>query len=155
MPLPLSVSFGARRIVLAQLLPVVRMLGAPLPDAVLANLPVDRIGGDLPPMVIVTAPPLAIGITTSSLSRLKLGWLKFILAIAANPVAHEPVLARPRLPMAASDRLFRNWFRVHTASPPMRAARTAASDGGGAGCFIGSGGSPTLLTTSPAKTLLF
>jgi hypothetical protein len=108
LPLPLPIAFGSHRIVLAQLLPVVRMLGAPLPHAVLANLPIDRIGGNLSPMVIAAAPPLAIRITTSSLSRLELGWLKCLLAIAANPVSHEPVLAWHRLPMAASGRIFRN-----------------------------------------------
>jgi hypothetical protein len=76
LPLPLSVLCGARRIGLAQLPPVVRMLGAPLSHAVLTNLLIHRIGRNLPPMVIVTAPPLTIRITTSSLNRLKLGWLK-------------------------------------------------------------------------------
>jgi hypothetical protein len=52
------------------------MRGAPLAHAVLANLLIDRIGGDLPPMVIVTAAPLAIGVTANGLSELKLGWLK-------------------------------------------------------------------------------
>jgi hypothetical protein len=69
------------------------MLGAPLLGAVQAPLPIYRIGSDLPPMVIVTAPPLAGRITASTLSRLKLGWLKRTLAIAADPFSHEPVLA--------------------------------------------------------------
>ena len=69
------------------------MLRAPLLCAFLAHLPIHGIVGDLPPMVIVTAPPLAGRITASSLSRLKLGWLKRTLAIAADPFSHEPVLA--------------------------------------------------------------
>jgi hypothetical protein len=76
MPLLLPVPFRPRRIVLAQLLPVARMLGAPLLHAVQAHLPIHRIGGDLAPMVIIAAPPLAAWITASGLSRLKLGWLK-------------------------------------------------------------------------------
>jgi len=52
------------------------MFRAPLLCAVLAHLPIHRIAGDLPPMVIVTAPPLAGRITANNLSRLKLGWLK-------------------------------------------------------------------------------
>jgi len=93
LPLPLPVSFSARRVVLAQALPVVRVFAAPLPHAVLTNLLIDRVGSDLPPMIIATAAPLAIAITASRLSRLKLGWLKCILAIAADPFSHEPVLA--------------------------------------------------------------
>jgi hypothetical protein len=76
MPLTLPVSFRPCRIVLAQLLPVARMLRAPLLHAVQAHLPIHRISGELPPMVIVTALPLAGRITASGLSRLKLGWLK-------------------------------------------------------------------------------
>jgi len=93
LPLALPVSLRTGRILLAQLRPVVRVLRAPLPGAVPAPLPIHRIGSDLPPMVIVTAPPLAGRITTGSLGRLKLGWLKRTLAIAADPFSHEPVLA--------------------------------------------------------------
>jgi len=52
------------------------MLRAPLLRALQTSLPIDRIGGDLPPMIITTAPPLAGWIATNGLSRLKLGWLK-------------------------------------------------------------------------------
>jgi hypothetical protein len=44
-------------------------------------------------MVIATAPPLAARIAASGLNKLKLGWPKSILAIAADPFSHEPVLA--------------------------------------------------------------
>jgi hypothetical protein len=74
--LSLPVAFRPRRIALAQLLPVARMLRAPLLRALQTPLPIHRIGGDLPPMVIVTASPLADWIAASSLSRLELGWLK-------------------------------------------------------------------------------
>jgi hypothetical protein len=74
--LALSVSFRPCRIDLAQLLPVARMLRAPLLRAFQAPLPIHRVGGDLPPMVIVTAPPLAAWIAANGLSGLKLGWLK-------------------------------------------------------------------------------
>jgi hypothetical protein len=74
--LALPVAFRPRRIVLAQLLPVTRMLRAPLLGAVPAPLSIHRISGNLSPMVIVTASPLTGRITASGLSRLKLGWLK-------------------------------------------------------------------------------
>jgi hypothetical protein len=74
--LALPVAFRPRGIVLAQLLPVARMLRAPLLRAIPAPLPIHRIGGDLPPMVIVTAPPLAGRITASGLRGLKPQWLK-------------------------------------------------------------------------------
>jgi len=76
LPLPLPVPFRPPRIARAQLHPVARMLRAPLLHALQAHQPIYRIGGDLPPMVIVTAPPLAARITASGLSRLKLGWLE-------------------------------------------------------------------------------
>jgi len=93
LPLALPVSLRPLRILLAQLHPVARMLRAPLLRAFLAYLAIHRIAGDLSPMVIVTALPLAGRIAASSLSRLKLGWLKRTLAIAAEPFSHEPVLA--------------------------------------------------------------
>jgi hypothetical protein len=106
LPLALPVSFRPRRILLAQLHPVVRMLGAPLLGAVQTHLPIHRIAGDLAPMVVVAALPLARRITASGLSWLKLGWLKGTLAIAANPFFHEPVLACQcgRMPSANSLR---------------------------------------------------
>lgn len=52
------------------------MLRAPLLRAFQAPLPIHRIGGYLPPMVIVTALPLAHWITANGLSKLKLGWLE-------------------------------------------------------------------------------
>jgi hypothetical protein len=74
--LAMPVAFRPRRIALAQLLPVARMLRAPLLRALQASLPIDCVGGDLPPMVIAAASPLTGRITTNGLSRLKLGWLK-------------------------------------------------------------------------------
>jgi len=74
--LALTVAFRPRGIALEQLRPVTWMLRAPLLRALLAHLPIHRIGGDLPPMVVVTAPPLAGWIAAGGLSRLKLGSLK-------------------------------------------------------------------------------
>jgi len=74
--LALPVAFRPRGIALQQLRPVIRMLRAPLLRAVPAPLPVHRIVGDLPLMVIVTASPLTVGIAADSLTRLKLGRLK-------------------------------------------------------------------------------
>jgi hypothetical protein len=91
--LALPVSFRPRGVVLKQLRPVTRMLRAPLLRALQTPLSIHRIGGDLPPMVIVTTPPLAAWIAACGLSRLEFGWLKRTLAIVADPFSHEPVLA--------------------------------------------------------------
>jgi len=91
--LALPVAFRPGRVVLKQLPPVVRVLRAPLLRALQTPLPIHRIGGDLPPVVITAAPPLADRMTACGLSRLELGWLKRTLAIAADPFSHEPVLA--------------------------------------------------------------
>jgi hypothetical protein len=69
------------------------MLRAPLLCAFPAHLPIYGIGGDFSAMVIVSAPPLAGRITTNGLGRPEFRWLKWILAIAAGPLFHEPVLA--------------------------------------------------------------
>jgi hypothetical protein len=76
LPLALPISFRPRGIVLKQLRPVVRVLRAPLLRAFQTPLPIHQIGSDLPPMVIVTAPPLADWIAAGGLRRLKLGWLE-------------------------------------------------------------------------------
>jgi len=93
LPLVLPVAFRPRGIALKQLRPVTRMLRAPLLRALQTPLSIHRIGGDLPPMVIVAAPSLADWIAAGGLSRLELGRLKRTLAIAADPFSHEPVLA--------------------------------------------------------------
>jgi len=76
LPLALPVSFRPRGIVLKQLRPVARMFGAPLLRALQAPLSIDRIGCDLPPVIITAPPPLADRIAACRLSRLELGWLK-------------------------------------------------------------------------------
>jgi hypothetical protein len=68
------------------LLPIIGMLRAPLLRTVEAD--------NLPPVAIITASPLAARIATSRLSRLKLGWQKCFLAIAADLLSPEPFLAR-------------------------------------------------------------
>jgi len=74
LPLALPVSFRPRGVVLKQLRPVPRMLGAPLLRALQTPLSIHRIGGDLPPVVIATAPSLAERIAAGGLSRLELRW---------------------------------------------------------------------------------
>jgi hypothetical protein len=106
-PLALPIAFRPRGIVLEQLRPVIRMLRAPLLRALQTHLPIHRIGGDLPSMVIVTAPPLASWIAAGGLSKLKLGWLKRTLAIAADPFSHEPVLARHSATVQTAHPAFR------------------------------------------------
>jgi hypothetical protein len=74
--LAMPVALRSCRILFEQLLPVARMLRAPLLRALQASLSIHCVGGDLPPMVIVAASPLAGRIAANGLSRLKLGWLK-------------------------------------------------------------------------------
>jgi hypothetical protein len=123
LPLALPIEFRPRGIVLEQLRPVIRMFRAPLLRALQTHLSIHRIGGDLPPMVIVTTPSLADWIAAGGLSRLELGWLKRTLAIAANPFSHEPVLACHGIRLPDSSwhpaAKFRNSCRVCTASSPL------------------------------------
>ena len=136
LPLALPVTFRPRGIVFEQLRPVTRMLRAPLLRALQTPLSIYRIGGDLPPMVIVTAPPLAGWIAAGGLSRLELGWLKRTLAIPADPFSHEPVLACHGIRLPDGSRhpaaKFRNSCRVHTASPPMGSVFLSYKTGGNA-----------------------
>jgi hypothetical protein len=74
LPLALPIAFRPRGILLKQLPPVVRVLRAPLLRALQTPLPIHRIGGDLPPVVIVTALSLTNWIAAGGLSRLELGW---------------------------------------------------------------------------------
>jgi len=92
--LVLPVALRPRGIALKQLRPVTGMLRAPLLRALQTPQSIHRVGSDLPAVVIVSAPTLADRIATDSLSRLKLGWMKRTLAMAADPFSHEPVLAR-------------------------------------------------------------
>ena len=75
------------------LLPVAGIRGAPLARAVLANLAVFRIGGDLLFVVFRAPLPLAIDLATNRLPRLKLGPSEALLTIAATRFSHPAVVA--------------------------------------------------------------
>lgn len=82
-PLPLAqpVAFRPRRIVLAPFRSVARMFRTPILRAIPAHLPIQRIGGDLPPMVIVAAQTVARRITASGqLSRSQVGFGAFLVS---------------------------------------------------------------------------
>jgi hypothetical protein len=85
----LAVTFHGFGMLSAVSLPVVRIAGPPLAGAVTAYLAVIRIRCDLPSVIIGAALPLASGLATDRLARLKLRRLKGLLAIAAAPVTHN------------------------------------------------------------------
>jgi hypothetical protein len=110
------------------------MFRPPLPRTVLAHLSIHRIGGDLAPMVVVTAPSLAGRIPSGGLSRLKLRWLKRTLAMAADLFSHEPVLAcQGALAYRMTRKQFGNSCRVR---PRPRRAASELQDRQKPCCFI-------------------
>ena len=75
------------------LLPVAGIRGAPLARTVLANLAVFRIGGNLLFVIILAPLPLAIGLATNRLPRLKLRGSETLLTIPATRFSHTAVVA--------------------------------------------------------------
>ncbi len=74
---------------LAVLLPIARMLVAPLAWTLQTHLPVDGIGSDLPPVIVATTLTLAVGTTACELVRTKKGGLKRLVAVWAAVIAHR------------------------------------------------------------------
>ena len=99
-------------VLLAVLLPVTGMAGAPLPRTVAAHLAIFRIGGDLLSVVVGAALSLTLGSAADCLAWLELRWLENLLAVATAPFTHTGVVA-------SGYRRFRNCCRVRTASPPV------------------------------------
>ncbi|PYT86003.1 MAG: hypothetical protein DMG36_26850, partial [Acidobacteria bacterium] len=88
-----AISFHLLRVILAILLPIVRVRPAPLPGAVKADLLIHRIAGDLLPTIIVAAFALACGLAANHLLRMIRGRPKGLLTVTATTVAHH---AAPR-----------------------------------------------------------
>src|SRR5271157_829914 len=74
---------------LAVLLPIARMLVAPLARTLQTHLPIDGIGSDLPPVIVAPTLPLAVRTTANGLARAKKGGLKRLLAVRAAVIAHR------------------------------------------------------------------
>lgn len=91
--LPLAVTFHCLGMLSAITLPVVRVVGPPLAEAVAANLAVLRIRYDLLPVVLGAPLPLAYRLAADRLTGLKLRRLKGLLAVAAAAFTHSAVVA--------------------------------------------------------------
>ena len=81
----LSVAFDDSRIAFPAAAPVLTIPGSPLAGAVLANLPVFRVRGDLLPVIVSAPPLLARRLAADGLARLKFRWLEDPLTIATPP----------------------------------------------------------------------
>jgi hypothetical protein len=89
----LAVVFDDGRIALASSPPVIGMAAPPLPAAILTDLTVFRIGGNLLAAIIGAAPPLAFWPTANGLPGLKLRGLEDLLTIATTPFDHTGVVS--------------------------------------------------------------
>ena len=84
-----TIPFYLLRVALAILFPVLRVCLAPLLRAFQTNLPINRIGGDLLPMIITLALPLACGLVTDRLLRMISRRLKDLLTVTATEIFHQ------------------------------------------------------------------
>src|SRR5579884_3183090 len=88
-PLPLMIPFHLLKMGLAVLLPVVGMRLTPLARTLQADLPVNRVGSDLLPMIFPPALTLARKLAANLLLGMVRGWLKNLLAITATTQTHR------------------------------------------------------------------
>lgn len=91
-----AIAFYSRRVGLAILLPIIRMLFAPLARALPARLTIVRIGRELVPAVVRTALSLAAEITANDLLLLASRRIEQLLAVRTTPLVHSGVFALPR-----------------------------------------------------------
>jgi hypothetical protein len=84
-----AISFHLLGVVLAILLPVAWMGLAPLLRTLQADLPINRIGGDLLPMIFTTASALAWGLAANRLSRVISRGLKDLLTVTTTEIFHQ------------------------------------------------------------------
>jgi len=71
-------------------IPVARVIGAPLPGAIAADLAILWIQGELALAVLVAALPLTRLGQARRLSRMKSRWRELLLAERATPLLHPP-----------------------------------------------------------------
>jgi hypothetical protein len=84
-----TIPFYLLRVALAILLPVIRVCQAPLPRTFQTNLSIDRIGGDLSPMIITLALVLACGLLADRLLRMISRGLKDLLTVTTTEIFHQ------------------------------------------------------------------
>jgi len=92
----LPIALDAGRVRLTILLPIIRMLFAPLACALPARLAVVRIASELRPAVVGTALLLALGIAADGLRELIWGRGEGLEAVRTAPLDHKGVVAFPR-----------------------------------------------------------
>jgi hypothetical protein len=81
-----TIPFYLLRVALAILLPVIRVCLAPLPRTFQTNLSIDRIGGDLLPMIITLSLVLACGLVADRLLRMISRELKNLLTVTTTEI---------------------------------------------------------------------
>ena len=116
--LPLAIPLDCGGVLPAILSPILGIPGAPLLSAVRAGLPVFRVRGKFLPSIIGAAAPLAIRLTASRLTRLKLRWQEASLTVTASPFHHTGGCRTEAGRFSCAEE-FRSCCRVDTASPPM------------------------------------
>jgi hypothetical protein len=84
-----TISFYLLGVGLAIFLPIVRVRPAPLPWTLQADLLINRIGGDLLPVIIGAALALAGRLIAHLLLRMVRRRLKSLLTVAATAVPHQ------------------------------------------------------------------
>jgi len=75
-------------------LPVAGILGPPLLRAVITDLTIDRICGNLVPMILSTSLPLALCSRANGLFRMKSGRTEGAWAKSARPLQHSSSVAK-------------------------------------------------------------
>src|SRR5437667_12601239 len=89
-----TISFYLLGVGLAIFLPIVRVRPAPLPWTLQADLLINRIGGDLLPVIIGAALALAGRLIAHLLLRMVRRRLKSLLPVAARAVPHQGLQKR-------------------------------------------------------------
>jgi len=89
----LAVAFDDGRVAFPAPAPVIGVPRPPLLGAILTNLAVFRVLGDLPAVIVGAPPPLAVRLAANGLPRLILRWLETPLTVATPPFDHSSVVA--------------------------------------------------------------
>ena len=84
-----TIPFYLLRVALAILLPVIRVCLAPLPRTFQTNLSINRIGGDLTPMIITLTLARARRSVANRLLRMISRGLKGLLTVTATDIFHQ------------------------------------------------------------------
>jgi hypothetical protein len=99
------------------------MAGPPFPAAILTDLTVFRIGGNLLAATIGAAPPLTFWPTANGLTGLKLRGLEDLLTIATTPFDHTGVVSLNRIGGRVLETFVelvphpRRWLLLSTTNP--------------------------------------